>query len=658
MNTNNIIDLLNNYQNEFESYQTLHEKVKSFVLLLGSKFFDIIYNHTNSTDEKQKRELAKEQFEKLQMILNISFYKKVPLDLLNLLITECNIEEIESEFQFLENYFINIEKNNQKQVMKKIIIGAQKKQMIIFIEASCLLCEEYNIKEKSFLNTLKNYQTKLEQNDISLEDIEEIYNYLIIGDFSFHETKEEFNKILKLIHNKTNFLQFLKEKTRASVQGLNEYIEDIDNQFLSPGDFPKLEEVIGFCEDLRKKQITIDIEFLKEFKMMAKERKVAESFELVVQKFPSFKDLYERISNKEEFTRKKILQILEYSTMSIKYTIEKEININCTIKYSQTEKREIKLKELFELKNKIQLKGYIENEDKSSKDLVFFAEVIQQVDNLLTIMHQLLEKGDPNVNNYEIKIENSKISIIIDNSKSSKNLKEIHDEYTKRLNELTEYQKETYKKENSIEVTFVYGKLIVAIHHILTTKNQESIKQLEPFFNYFTNNQYSITKLYNVINQFRMYKLDDLNCLKTFVSTDLGNFLKTLLKECKVKTENLFQKSLILNVDINPGIYTSLLKIKAFSQETIIEIYLKYTNNLPIPQTLFLCNQNTTVEEITAFVYRAIYYPQKILFGITQIEFLQFSVREALISIIEEQYPQSNRMKSILVLFYFNKLSR
>ena len=62
------------------------------------------------------------------------------------------------------------------------------------------------------------------------------------------------------------------------------------------------------------------------------------------------------------------------------------------------------------------------------------------------------------------------------------------------------------------------------------------------------------------------------------------------------------------------------------------------TNNIPIPQTILICNESTLKEEITAFLYWAILCNTQILFAFVNRENLDIERKEHLLFNLSKIY--------------------
>lgn len=122
--------------------------------------------------------------------------------------------------------------------------------------------------------------------------------------------------MIDIINKKSNFLPFVINKKEDEIRNLSEFVDDVDRAFLSSGDVKDLLKVIAFINELQKDtQNTDDKTFLEHFKVICDKYKDIELyFENVIKKLNEFKDLYQKIINKEEFAKKKIESLYTSST--------------------------------------------------------------------------------------------------------------------------------------------------------------------------------------------------------------------------------------------------------------------------------------------------------------------------------------------------------
>ena len=91
------------------------------------------------------------------------------------------------------------------------------------------------------------------------------------------------------------------------------------------------------------------------------------------------------------------------------------------------------------------------------------------------------------------------------------------------------------------------------------------------------------------------------------------------------------------------------------SSRNISNIFINLTGNLPIINTLLSCNDETNIEKIKSFLYRAIFCEAPILFLITNIEYLELSIKQKLIKTLNKLYNAKNRIIKSYILFLYKK---
>ena len=78
------------------------------------------------------------------------------------------------------------------------------------------------------------------------------------------------------------------------------------------------------------------------------------------------------------------------------------------------------------------------------------------------------------------------------------------------------------------------------------------------------------------------------------------------------------------------------------------------TNNIPNSQTILICNETTSKEEITAFLFRVILCNTQILFAVVNSENLDIEKKEHMLFIFSKIY-KVNQMKSCLSFIFIDR---
>ena len=149
-------------------------------------------------------------------------------------------------------------------------------------------------------------------------------------------------------------------------------------------------------------------------------------------------------------------------------------------------------------------------------------------------------------------------------------------------------------------------------------------KNLNENINYFLN--YLTTKENIKINNFE-YQTQELNIKGDFILkfyqsfiNQCDQFLDELLTTNNLSLEFIYQKNKLKEeFKEYGGIY---LNSSTNLENEIIFYYKYFTNNTPIASTLLLCKKDTTSEEITSFLHRAILCKYKIYFCLARTDYL------------------------------------
>ena len=105
-------------------------------------------------------------------------------------------------------------------------------------------------------------------------------------------------------------------------------------------------------------------------------------------------------------------------------------------------------------------------------------------------------------------------------------------------------------------------------------------------------------------------------------------FLNKILKLNKLSYEAIFKDTIIeqkTKIGRYKGIYTYFSENL---EKDLFQIYKYFTFHNPVAQNILLCNKDSTIEEITAFLYRSILCEFNSCFIIGGIECLNFEQRK------------------------------
>ena len=159
-------------------------------------------------------------------------------------------------------------------------------------------------------------------------------------------------------------------------------------------------------------------------------------------------------------------------------------------------------------------------------------------------------------------------------------------------------------------------------------------KNLQHFlFGYFDNENIKINQENKKVLKVNLNQKFDLKTYKNFIE-ECDNFLLDIIKSNNLSLNDIYNKNLMKS-DYNKykGIY-----INGCSnlEKEIVQYYKLFTNNLPLSNTLLMCNEETTSEEIIAFLYRAIFCKKQICFCIAKPEELSKENKTLIKNLINE----------------------
>ena len=147
------------------------------------------------------------------------------------------------------------------------------------------------------------------------------------------------------------------------------------------------------------------------------------------------------------------------------------------------------------------------------------------------------------------------------------------------------------------------------------------------------------------------------NPINIFVNMlfNISNYFKNVLDQNNItSTEKIFKNNEIKEEEKekNKGVYISTSSNENYEKKIII-YYKELTNSNPISSTVLLCNEETTKEEITCFLFRAFLCPSQSLFIISKSDSLIKTNKIYLISKISELLKiYKNDIKSLLIILH------
>ena len=666
----NICDIINcdnffNDNNEFNLAQAIEESKN--IKYKSSCFFMAIYiskrNGNYESEEELFNDSKQNYIDTLQRIIKQKESKEPFFGINNVkeimkVIRNAN-NDMKKEIEFIEKEFADLGKQDyiKNNLLNDLINFSKKDKVVKLLDGIIKFIETYdkikNIQKTDFINQFKETYKTVNLNGVSGEEIKNAIDLLKKYDYDV-DHKTTIIKFYELLLGKEESILFIKKikDSDLDIRNLNEFIDENENSQLQTTDVDNLMDVYKFFINLmNNEEIKTDETLLKIFrKEFDKNKDIVIKLQGYLNTYGEIIQLYQSYHENPEMTIQKIDSILKES--SVKLYKEQQLNLfTFSINYinQNNQNVEAKINELEELRNKILMSStntnVLKNEEEDeqnkriSKEKITkeFVTLIDNIKQLNDTLNSLLKSGYPKINNLSLIVKNSHA---YDKNNSKKNLETIIEEY-KEINK--NYKKSI--KNGYREFPFLrlfYGPQFIQLYEI-SRNNDIDISHL---INSVSLNKIKDTKI----------KYDYNNGLNEI--QNINQYLEKLFYNNNVNLNEIYQNNiLMIDSNLSPGLYR---KIKYGDNcdliNNILNIYLNLTNNIPIIDTLLICNEETTIEKIRSFLYRAIFCDKPVLFVIANMECLELSTTQSLIKTLKMLYKIKNRIINSCLLFIYEKV--
>ena len=452
------------------------------------------------------------------------------------------------------------------------------------------------------------------------------------------------------------FIKVIKDK-KIDIRNLNEFIVESAETEIQISDIENLIKIYNFfMKILDDKDSTTDEILLTKFNKEFIDNKIYSDFERYQQKYGEIIRIYKLYEENPVMTINKIQKILKKSkiliyrgddlklmTFQIELLNKEKKNI---IEHNEKNKIDIiSPQETEYLRNKILLsmttyQEIMNNEEKEyikeeiSKDYI---NLIDQINHLIKSLNNLIKLGYPHINNFYINIINSEAR-----DENKKSLEEIKQEYMEKNKSFISSLKKGYEKHPLLRL--FYGQQFIQLFE-KCKYNKDDISNL---INSVTLNKIKIPDINYIYNK----EIDELE--------NINNYLEKLFLKNNINIHDIYNTNKVIkNKNLSPGLYR---KTKSGNNNDIVNInilniYFNLTNNHPITNTLLICNEQTSLEKIEAFLYQALFCDKPILFVISNMECLDLYTIQKAMKILK--YLYFNKKKKIIksyLLFIYKKV--
>ena len=664
----NISLYLNQYKDKCTEFIEKYKKqAKERENLLNSVFFYVIHKEIcdqyNDNDDMCLDESVK-KIKELKIIFDDNFTvdnrNKSLLEVCLRNFNNKNLRQgLDKEIDLLAKIFDIKKQFDKDTIIINLILLSKKGELLNSAYSIILFIEKTGAVRTDFYETIKDIISKVEsRDDINLvrNSMKELENKNIMN---FTE-KNNYIDVLRKFKDQPDAISFLFDISIDDCRKYQEWSLENDDEFITQNDILDLEKCVLFFEKLGKKneiQKKADRDLISDFKRIANDDNAISIYiDKYINNYGQIKDLVNRGLDGSEISKKKILFIYESS----EFTITNKKGEFFTCKYFEKNIKEknalitrtLDMDKLLELRDRAQLSKVVTGDEKE-KEIIqknhIFIKNISQIMNLYKIVQDIYYKGYPKDIIIEIRIIAGEPKFQYDN-KNINNYKEILPLLKSILDKLKETQINAYKEKPLIR--YIYGPQFNLLYNAIndaTNKNKFINKEIYQFLQYFTNNL--ITK--NTIDNFE-YKKDE-NSFNEFI-INCENYLNKILTINNLTLEKIYKESLItkkVNNEEYQGLYIYLV---SKLEKELFQIYKYLTSHTPSAQNILLCNEETSIEEIASFLYRAILCEFKSCFIVGGIELLKSEQKSFIIELLNEIFVDKHKeMKSTLIFLYTSK---
>ena len=668
----NRIDELKNIIPDLDKKYKLKSSIFFVYLFRGKKEKDTI-----SKEDDIFRE-TEEEFKKLNSLFNENWITEVDESIIKEFYKSLKTASenlISKELETLKNIFGKQEFDELKlNKLKDEIVILSKKEVIFQTVNSCIhFISELGVKKTEFSTTLDKLRNELSKN-IPVEKIKEygesLKNYGI-NVLNPNDVEKECINILNALYSKKGSLKFIISLKEEDCRTLQELVSESENPFLTVAEIQDMEKCSDFIrrldvikdqkehKDLKNDQELINL-LIKE---ISNSKNISAHFITYANSSGQIQELFSEKLDKSQATLKQIKNIIKLSSfaLSLKNREESFLSFNAYF-IEEKLKKDINFENLIELRGRAMLTKKLGNERSKEEKEIFefnkkFAERVNEIEKINNILKNLAEKGYTENIEIFIEIKDSQAKFSTQNEKFND-----YEACSKYLNNILsktiEIQTNYYNDEQKYLIRYIYGRQFNLLYRYLKNMTSES---LAPFLKFLTND--CIEKKVNLDKIEYIYQ--DLNNDKYIcLLENINKFLESFLEKNNLTIDKIYQQNIIKEEYNFKGLYTYLLEddsagnVQKGVEEHILNWCHFLTGNPPMAQTILLCNEETSSEEITAFLYRAFKCQYNVAFMIGKIELLNPTKRQVMTGLVNNLFTgHEDEIKSCVVFAYSDKTS-
>ena len=472
---------------------------------------------------------------------------------------------------------------------------------------------------------------------------------------------DKLSRALECLANE-DFLNFLHPKMEDShkVKQLSNILDSDDEvkTDLQPEDIESFINVIGFCIKLKEILLKKTDNIMKDLGQLVKEDLNVNhaNIELDILRVQANQKKFEELLKKlDKYNNTKELIKKYYNECVL--TIEEIEGFNHKWKLTDKTGKNVnngKVDLLKQLKDDADIIKFSEKEEEKrskskselseEKILHSFIELVRGAEKIDQKCKIILSKGS--------KLKSIKLILkpkeeIRYDGHSLESIDELINILDKEIEKIDSIIKGIYKQ--STEKTFVFGKLFRKLHESFHSEYPERIKELSSindYYNYITKGDY--TKPYFTND-------DTISPFKT-VENNLSKFYELNA----IKVDNFFDNSIVTSDEIMERVKDYDIYECCFYgslERVLMNEKMIMTGNKLSPYTILICNEDTTEEEIIAFLYRVAFFKStknqqdsKVVFIIANLESLSIYKCQVFIDVLVSLYQDNSKKDTILLI--------
>ena len=570
---------------------------------------------------------------------------------------------LQEEINFIANEFKYLQRDEyiRNNLLGDLINFSNKNKISRLIEGIIYLIKTYQkivkISLTGFMSDLEDKLSQINNKNISGEEIQHINLFLLNLNYDINKDSSLIN-FYRIFLGKEEALLFIKriKESNLEIRNLNEFIDENENSQLQINDIDNLLDVYTFFEAIiNDKSINTDKDFHTKFQKDFIENKYLPiKMQGYLSCYGEIIQLYQLYGENSEMTVQKINNLLNESEIKI-YEEQNDI-FSFEIYYKNQKNEKVKLipNELDELKNKLlisstnssKIKKKKGEKDKEKKDLTNdFVNLLDGIKELTDTLNNLIKAGYPNIINLILNVNNSEAYSEKDKTKS---LRDIIIYYKTVIKEYKVLVRRGYTQFPLMR--FFYGKQLIQLYKKVISNNNKDKIDISHLVN-----SIALNKINNFNDKFKYDKAKD-------NIENINNYLENLFLVNNVNINDILKTNTVLpesRFELSPDLYKYEKKF-ADSElvVNIIKFYINLTGNTPIVDTILICNEETPIEKINSFLYRAIYCTEPVLFTIAHLECLELSITQNIIKTLNYIFNKRNRkIESYLLIIFQEKNS-